>query len=126
MDEMKEILRKKFSKNLRYYLDFRDKTQADLARAMKVSTATTSDWCNGKQLPRIDKMEDICNWLNIDFWDLYPKDSAPNPDVMLITNDEEKEIIKHYRLAEEGIKSSVRKLLDVKDAKDGRVWVSVS
>ena len=115
------MLFRSFSSNMRYYLEANGKTQADLARQLKVSTATTSDWCNGKVLPRIDKMEDICIWLGIDFWDLYPKGTASSDLVMLITDEEEREVIKHYRLADNGTKIAVKKLLDVPQKLDGRV-----
>lgn len=65
-EKIKEI----FSRNLTLYLSERGKTQADLSRHMNVSTATVSDWCNGKKLPRLDKIQSICNWLMIEKSDL--------------------------------------------------------
>lgn len=59
-----------FSKNLRYYLELDGKTQADLCEYMKVSSAAVSDWCNGKKMPRMDKIQAICNWLRIEKSDL--------------------------------------------------------
>ena len=44
--------------------------QADLARHMNVSTATTAKWCTGQNMPRIDKIQSICNWLGIEKSDL--------------------------------------------------------
>lgn len=35
-------------------------TQAELAERMNVSTATTSNWCNGVKLPRMDKIDKMC------------------------------------------------------------------
>lgn len=43
-----EKLRQIFSKNLRHYLDVNGYSQADLARHMKVTTATTAKWCTGQ------------------------------------------------------------------------------
>ena len=37
---------------------------------MKVSTATTAKWCTGQTMPRIDKIQSICNWLGIEKSDL--------------------------------------------------------
>lgn len=65
-DDIKKI----FSKNLLHYLSIADKTQADLSRFLSVSTATVSDWCNSKKLPRMDKIQSISNWLNIENSDL--------------------------------------------------------
>lgn len=64
--ELKEI----FSANLRRLLDEHDKSQADLRRYMGVSSATASDWCNGKKIPRADKLQAICIWLNCEMSDL--------------------------------------------------------
>lgn len=61
-----EQLKNIFSKNLRFLLSEREKTQADLSRMLKVSTATASDWCNGKGIPRTDKLQRIADWLNVD------------------------------------------------------------
>ena len=60
-----EELRRLFTKNLNNYLAMNGYRQADLARHMKVSTATTAKWCTGQAMPRIDKIQSICNWLGI-------------------------------------------------------------
>lgn len=65
-----EEYKKIFSKNLIHYLEINSKTQADLYKYMNVSSATVSDWCNGKKMPRMDKIQSICNWLNIEKSDL--------------------------------------------------------
>ena len=68
-----------FSRNLRRYMELKDKTQADMARDLHISTATASDWCNRKKMPRSDKLVMISNWLGIDLSDLMaeeePKDT---------------------------------------------------
>lgn len=59
-----------FSDNLDQLLAKQEKTQADLARYMKVSTATASDWCNAHKMPRVDKIKAIANWLHVSMGDL--------------------------------------------------------
>lgn len=61
-----EEIRKMFARNLNHYLEINGYNQADLARHMKVSTATTAKWCTGQTMPRIDKIQSICNWLGVD------------------------------------------------------------
>lgn len=61
----KEELNKIFSTNLNYWLNERGKNQADLYKKMNVSSATASDWCNGKKIPRADKLVVISEWLMI-------------------------------------------------------------
>ena len=65
-----ESLNKIFSDNLNYWLFVRDKSQADLAKQMGVSSATSSDWCNEKKIPRTDKLVAISRWLMIELSDL--------------------------------------------------------
>lgn len=65
-----EELRMLFAKKLSQYLELNGYNQADLARYMKVSTATTAKWCTGQTMPRIDKIQSICNWLGIEKSDL--------------------------------------------------------
>lgn len=61
------------AKNLNKYLDFNHMSQADLARIMNVSTATTSNWCKGIKLPRMDKIDKICSIFGISRSDLMDK-----------------------------------------------------
>ena len=65
-----EELRRIFAKRLKYYLELNRYSQADLARHMHVTTATTAKWCTGQTMPRIDKVQSICNWLGIKKSDL--------------------------------------------------------
>lgn len=67
---MDEKLKKTFGENLRRLLSERGKTQADVCRRLKVSSATASDWANGKKIPRADKLQIICAWLGCELSDL--------------------------------------------------------
>ena len=59
--EINEII----SNNIVKYLDKKGKTQVDLADYMNVSQPTVSNWCKGLKLPRMDKIDKICEFLNI-------------------------------------------------------------
>lgn len=63
-------LRLLFAKNLKYYMDMAGLNQADLRRLMGVSSATVSEWCSGKKIPRTDKINTICYYLGIGIDDL--------------------------------------------------------
>ena len=65
-----EMQKQIFAKNLRRYLDLAGKSQTDLKEYMHVSSSTVSDWVNGAKMPRMDKIQSICNWLNIKKSDL--------------------------------------------------------
>ncbi len=72
-EEMKKI----FSKNLKDFMALNNYTQADMARRMKVSTASAADWCNGKILPRTNKIQELSEWLDCTIADLLTEHAAP-------------------------------------------------
>ncbi len=77
MEDLKLI----FARNLKQRLSEGSKTQADLARHLRVSTAAVSDWANGNKMPRADKIQSICNWLHIDLQDLLTEPQKYNADL---------------------------------------------
>lgn len=54
-----------FSKNLNRLLSENEKTQADLAKYVGVTTAAVNTWCKGLKTPRMDKVDIICKFFNI-------------------------------------------------------------
>lgn len=77
-------LRRLFANNLRHYLNLHGYSQADMARYMKVSTATTAKWCTGVTMPRVDKIQSLCNWFGIEKSDLLDERKSEKQD----TNDD--------------------------------------
>ena len=59
-----------FAKALNYYLSTRGKTQQDLINDLHYSSSTVSQWCNGKNIPRMDRIKAIATYLGIDKTDL--------------------------------------------------------
>lgn len=80
-----EEIRVLFAKKLNHFLELNGYNQADLARHMKVSTATTAKWCTGQIMPRIDKIQSICNWLGIEKSDLL--EDKPEDDGYYLNAD---------------------------------------
>ena len=116
-----EKLRTTFSNNLKRWLDKNDKTQADMCRFMGVSSATASDWCNGKKIPRTDKLGALCAWLEIELDDLLAEPTAtvweyPEGHLHIrqfgFTQDEIK-IIYAFRDADELTKQMVLRVLNI-------------
>lgn len=62
--EFERKVNEQFAKNLRYFLDKYQYTQADFAKKMNVSTATISNWCKGLKSPRMDKIDRMCTIFN--------------------------------------------------------------
>jgi len=57
--------RKIFAANLRRLLEKRGYDQVILAQHMNISSSTASDWCTGKKYPRIDRVQQLADWLGV-------------------------------------------------------------
>ena len=64
---MPDNAREIFVRNLRYFMEMKDISQADICRELKVSSATASDWCTGKKYPRVDAMQHLADLLGVRF-----------------------------------------------------------
>lgn len=53
------------SKNLKRIAYQHEKTQIDIARDLKISKATVSSWMNGTRLPRMDKVDLLCQYFGV-------------------------------------------------------------
>lgn len=71
---MEDDFRTAFARNLKYYMARDGKTQAEMAKHINVSSATASEWCNGKKVPRADKLQAICDWLCVSMSQLMSLD----------------------------------------------------
>lgn len=59
-----EEFNKIFSRQLRYYLNRYDMTQAELAKKLGVGSTSVYNWCNGIKTPRMDKVDAMCSIFN--------------------------------------------------------------
>lgn len=62
--------KKIFSRNLRRYMDGKGMNTMDLSKTLDVAYTTVSDWVKGNSYPRIDKIEMMANYFNIEKSDL--------------------------------------------------------
>lgn len=74
-----------FARNLKRYMKMMGRTQKDLAQAVKVSSGTASDWANARIYPRMDKIQEIADFLDISKSDLVEdvnitKETVSNED----------------------------------------------
>lgn len=58
-------INKIIAKNISLLMDKHGKEQNALAEYMNVSQATVSNWCRGVKLPRMDKIDRICEFFNV-------------------------------------------------------------
>lgn len=68
-----------FSKNLKYYMELRGKTQIDIINDLGVNKSAISTWCNGTRLPRMDKVDMLAKYLNITRSDLIEERTEEEP-----------------------------------------------
>lgn len=54
------------SENLNRLLEERNITQQELAEYIGVTQASVSNWCKGIKMPRMDKIDKICQYLDIE------------------------------------------------------------
>lgn len=64
---MSDTAREIFVKNLRYFMEAKGITQADICREMDIPSATVSNWCTGQKYPRIDAMQKLAEVLGVSY-----------------------------------------------------------
>jgi transcriptional regulator with XRE-family HTH domain len=63
------------TKNLQKYLGLNNATQKDVANAIGVSTGTFNDWVKGRAVPRMDKIQKLADYFDIEVSDLLEEHS---------------------------------------------------
>ena len=107
--------RKLFARNLTYYINSSGKSQSEVAKALHISKATMSSWCLGTRIPRMDKVDLLCNYFGIRRSDLMEDHSfiPTAADSLLPLSREEAALVRKYRLASDDTKSAVCAVLGV-------------
>lgn len=82
-----------FAKNIKYYLNERGLTQTQLAKILDYPEMTVSNWVNAKYYPRIDKIQEMADFLSINKSDLIEDKIETNTNKL--TTDQE-QLITHY------------------------------
>lgn len=100
------------AKNLRHYLEINNMNQADLAKHMGVTTATTSNWCKGIKLPRMDKIDKMCSIFNIKRSDLIEDHSDRPADALQAYTAAETDLITKYRALNKAGQEKVNDYVD--------------
>lgn len=74
-DEYRSI----FVKKLKYYMELNNINQMDLMKEFGLSSSTISDWCTGKKLPRMGKIQMLADYFGINKSDLLEEKEIINP-----------------------------------------------
>ncbi len=83
-DKYKKI----FSKNLNYYMDLRHKIQDDFIRDLDINKSTISSWCNGTRIPKMDKVQEVADYLHINISDLLSENSISSNYFEFVSEDD--------------------------------------
>lgn len=67
-----------FSKNLKRYMELSGKERGEIANELNISYSTFTDWINGNAFPRIDKIELLANYFEINKSDLIEEKGLTN------------------------------------------------
>ena len=112
---MDEGLRMIFTKNLNRYLAANGLTQADMARYMKVSTTTAAKWCNAQAMPRIDKVQSLCNWFRCQKSDLLEdkRNTEVTPISESVRAERAKRFLDYYERLSTGEQTAVNKIMGI-------------
>ena len=73
--------KKIMAKNIQYYMDLYNKTRNDICQDLGIKYTTFADWIKANTYPRIDKIELMANYFNIEKSDLieeHNKESVPS------------------------------------------------
>ncbi len=110
----KEIL----AKNLKYYMEQYNKDRNDICEDLNIPYTTFTDWYNAVTYPRIDKIELLANYFNIEKSDLIEnKDKNNQFDEFEILFSKNKDILtdddkEYIRFIVEKRKREIDKQLD--------------
>ncbi len=86
-----DYYKKIFSKNLKKYMELYGKSQIDLINDLGLNKSAVSTWCNGTRLPRMDKVDMLAKYFNINRSDLIEEKSDQSDDHYYL-NDETRQI----------------------------------
>lgn len=82
-----------FAKNLNYYMETYNKDRNRVCEDLEIPYTTLSDWLNAKKYPRIDSIELLANYFNIQKSDLIEdKDKIICNDKMNVLFNKLKEL----------------------------------
>lgn len=110
----KPKIRRIFAYNLGVYLSLRNYSQKDLAKYLGVSGTTVTNWIKGYKMPRMDKIDKICQFLSIDRNQLLSDKITSNSQMEVNSLPEnslsldEKKLVCDYRKLDDTDKAEIR------------------
>lgn len=102
MSENEQRINQLIAYNISKLLREKNRTQLELAEYLGVTQATVSNWCTGVKMPRMDKIDAICQFFDVKRSSLMEEDdpsSSGESDQVdsLFIDDKEQHLIDVYR-----------------------------
>lgn len=110
---------KLIAKNLKRIAFENDKTQADIARDLKINKQTVSSWFRGERTPRMSKIDALCKYFNCKRSDIMepiqeqyhePQDMPESAEPQF--SDTEIDLIEKYRFLDEHGKDMIDSVME--------------
>lgn len=102
-----------FAENLKKYMADRNVTRADIAKITGSSYSTVNDWYNAKTYPRIDMIERLSRYFNINKSALIEKNGN-------VINGKRKYLMDKIAKADDKKLSKFEKLMELIDEEESR------
>lgn len=123
--------KKIMSENINFYMKKMGVDRNKLSADLNVSYTTISDWINAKTYPRIDKIELMANYFNINKSQLVEKigtlERANDSDILSIYNQlTESNQTKVYNFAEKTLENQNNNIVDLREYRDVDIQSCVS
>ena len=84
---MSELFNKQImAKNIKKYMALNNKSRTEICNDLSISYTTFADWVNAKTYPRIDKIELLANYFNIEKSDLVEENTTKEEPELIIIN----------------------------------------
>lgn len=110
MTEREKEYAKIIGRNLRRIAYEHDKTQAQIAKDLRQPTATVSSWMNGTRIPRMGKIDLLCEYFGVSRVDIMEPHNKSKLNTFELTNLES-EIISGFRFLNDDGKEKIREYL---------------
>lgn len=129
-DQFKRI----FSNNLKKYMELHGKSQIDLINDLGFNKSAVSTWCNGTRLPRMDKVDALARYFNINRADLIEDKSEylqsstaaqPTAGFPTLRPDETVLLALYNQLNEEGMEKATDYLDDLVSSNKYKTYASM-
>lgn len=105
------------SSNLKKYMQLRNISQLELAESLGVSQQSVSNWCTGLKMPRMNKIDRICELLEISREELMRAEPAFTGARAALSASEER-LIRNYRILDSEDRQQVEMIVETFVSKD--------